>query len=174
MKMSRKMKKFFVTVLTVTLSIVMVVTSAGAINAQTCSCWVEHEDFDAFVQMTWYDDSDELQLTVDLSCYEDANIDTIDVKLFLRIYYYIVIPPNITGDAEFYEYRDTIDSEYTWDSDEIIINIDNFERGCAHSTTNCIDIYLDIECYANYSDGSVRVAFDNYEATLSNGNFESN
>ena len=171
MKISRKMKKYFASCFAAILSIVMVVTSVGAINAQTCSFWVEHEDFDALVQMTWYEDRDLLQLSVDLSCYEDANIDSFNVELDLWIVYLIYCWPNSTGDVYQEQYNFTIDSENTWDSDEIIISISDFERGCAYSTLNSIDVKVEITCWANYSDSSLGVAFNEYEATVFNGNF---
>lgn len=174
MKMSRKMKKFFVTVLTVTLSIVMVVTSAGAINAQPCSFWITREDcedFDALVYLIWYDDWDDLYLTVDVSCSEDANIDSFEVEFVLTIGYVIVELPVITSDSERYQEQYTIAAENTWDSDEIIYIIQDFERNCAHNTTDTIYIDLEVECWVNYSDGSTGFASESFEGTISNGRF---
>lgn len=174
MKISRKMKKFFVTVLTVTLSIVMVVTSAGAINAQTCSFWITYEDcedFDALTYLIWYDDWDDLYLTVDVSCSEDANIDSIEVEFELVISYVIVELPVITNDWDRYEEEYTIAAENTWDSDEIIYIIQDFERNCAHDTTDTIYIDLEVECKVNYSDGSTGFASESFEGKISNGCF---
>ena len=174
MKISRKMKKLFVAFLAATLSIVMVVTSAGAINAQTCSYWVEHEDFDAFVQMTWYDDSDELQLSVDLTCYEDTNIANVSVALEVIIFYNIFTGPDLTMDYERTTHSDTFSPDATWDSDEIIIDFTNFERGCAYSETNSIDIEVEIICNITYTDGSPDETVNNYsDLCTKNSHFSS-
>ena len=134
MKMSRKMKKFFVTVLTVTLSIIMFVTSTSAANTVSYCEYFEHEGVvSATESMSWGINRNLFVFGVDLECYESDIVDFVYVSLHLDVYYPTELEAEIEDEYEQSGIFTYLDTE---ESDELSIAIPNF---------NYDDNYDDIE-----------------------------
>lgn len=130
MKISRKMKKFFASFLTITLSIIMFVTQTSALNTVSNRAYFEREGiFDAYETMTWDPNGNRLDVAIDVECYECATVDYVKVSLAANVKYYEL--ETDTWYVASADRSDTQDLTYldTWDSDEVCISVIDFDRG---------------------------------------------
>lgn len=124
MKISRKMKKFFVSFLTAALSIIMLVTQVSALNIVSYREYFEHGVIvDAVESMSWNITRNIFSFGVDLQCYECDNVNFVYARLDLTIMY-----PSSSTSEEYYD-SGFFTFEDTEDSDELLIDIPNFDRG---------------------------------------------
>lgn len=161
MKISRKMKKIFVTFLTATLSIIMFVTSTSATNIVSYSEYFEHEGVvDAIESMGWYQTRNRFSFGVDLECYECDNVDYVYAKLELTVTY----PSSPTDE----EYSDVTFGYYTpdntWDSDELSITVSNFDRDY-----EIVNVLADITYEIHYDNGVIEQYVYTYNAVAYDG-----
>lgn len=158
MKISRKMKKIFVTFLTATLSIIMFVTSTSAANIVE---YFEHEGVvDAIESMGWNRTRNMFSFGVDLECYECDNVDYVYAKLELTVKY----PLSPTDE----EYSDDTFGYYTpddtWDSDELSITVSNFDRDY-----EIVNVLADITYEIHYDNGVIEQYVYTYNAVAYDG-----
>ena len=154
MKISRKMKKFFVSFLTATLSIIMLVTQVSALNIVSCREYFEHEGVvDAVESMSWNITRNIFSFSVDLECYECDNVDIVQSMLELYVYY-----PSSQTPVYYNRVGDFV-SEDTWDSDELLIDISNFDRGY-----DLVGVWAEITYNIIYDNGDMDLYVYTYEA----------
>lgn len=130
MKISRKIKKFFVSILTATLSIIMFVTSISASNVYSSTKAFEHEGVVSVSQnVTWDSRPNRHTLTfsVDLECYENDEVECVLVEMDLYAYY--PTKNNAITQYSNEEIRGEFTHLNTWDSDEISINVPDYGLG---------------------------------------------
>lgn len=156
MKISRKMKKFFVSFLAATLSIIMFATQTSALNEQTVSAEFEHVGVvDALETMTWDPDRNWFLFSVDLTCYEHSDVDYVEASLELKVEYPSSSVP------EYYDQADVFTYLNTDDSDELLISITNFDQGY-----DSIDITATIT-YEIFYDDSTSILYEyEYDAIV--------
>lgn len=147
MKISRKMKKFLVSFLTVTLSIIMFVTQTSALSTFPISEWfIQNGEVNALEHMAWSSNRNVLTCSVDLTCYENDNVDRVFARLDLW-----VTDTSSSSPAEPY-YDDYTSGNYdylnTWDSDELILCASNF-----NPNLNRYFINAKIKYIIYYNDG---------------------
>ena len=157
MKLSRKMKKFFVSILTATLSIIMFATQTSALNVQTRSAEFteEAEIVQALETISWVPDRNWLLVGVDLECYECDNVDYVQASLEFKVEYPSSSVPVLYNRAGVFTHLDT------WDSDELAITITNFDRDYDIIQMEATIIY---EIY--YDDGQSTLYEYKYDAIL--------
>ena len=152
MKISRKMKKFLVSILTATLSIIMLVTQVSAWNSISY-----HDDFEEEEDIltsregiVWDLTRDRLEFSIDVECYENDDVDFVLVSLDFTTEYYLSLDDDLYSDHVYV--ADYCELTYldTWDSDEILVSISNFERGGIYDQ---IKIYAHIRYEINYNNG---------------------
>lgn len=132
MKNSRKIKRFLVSVLTVTLSIIMFVTQTSAANVVTYNAeFAERAEIvQAYEYITWDSRRNRFTVATDLECYECDDVEYVYAELVLDVYYPSDFITEIDEDDD-HDYES--DGIYTYlnteDSDELIFTIANFDCG---------------------------------------------
>lgn len=152
MKNSRKIKKVLVSILTATLSIIMLVTSASAANIVTISeeFTDERQVVHATEWLTWDKNRNRLLVGVDLSFDEDDYYNEVSASLKLTI-------TNTTYSPATTYFDDTISGDFdysdTWDSDELLFSLadfnPNFERYFITATISYV-VHYDDGCDKEY------------------------
>lgn len=167
MKISRKMKKFFVSILTATLSIIMFATQTSALNVKTRSAEFtdDRQILQATEWITWDKNRNWLLVGVDLS------IDENDYYSIVRTYFSLTIE-NTTYPSPDPYFEDTQSGIYdysdTWDSDEILYSFTDFDPvGDSYTITATItyDIYY-------YDGGNVEYTYENIYTITLNGELQ--
>ena len=169
MKLSRKMKKFFVSILTATLSIIMFATQTSALNIVNNRAYFECEEvFDAYETMTWNPNRNWLDVAIDVECYECDTVDHVSVSLELKVWYYESETDDwyVASTSKFDSYEE-LTYLNTWDSDEVCATITNFDRGNNYEK---IEIMAVITYEIHYVDGDTEDYEYVHSAFLLNGN----
>jgi len=146
MKISRKMKKFFVSFLTSALSIIMLVTQVSALTPISYMGHFEHEGVvEAFEYISWdpRENREYLSFGLDLVCYECENVDSVRVSMSYDVGYYSSITANDHFDADSDSSTGAFHPWDTEDSDEFLFYIYNFDNSCA-KTEIIINILFEI------------------------------
>lgn len=168
MKNSRKIKKVLVSILTATLSIIMFVTQVGALDAVTYNATFEEEAeiVSASEYMIWdyHERRNFLSVGVDLECYECDNVEYVTVSVGVAVGY-LASPTAVNfsyvtsdSDSGSFTYLDTDES------DELIVNIYNIDRGYYETVISAV-IQYDIV----YDNGDVEYYEYTYTASIING-----
>lgn len=152
MKISRKMKKFFVTFLAATLSIIMFATQVSAWDVVSYyEDFEEEEDIlSAREAIVWDITRDKLVFAIDVECYEHDDVDYVLVSLDLTASYYLWATDTLYFDSVYLNDNRELTYLNTWDSDEVTVMISNFERTGIFDKIE-IDAYVRYEI--NYNNG---------------------
>ncbi|MGM9641647.1 MAG: hypothetical protein ACI3XI_00415 [Eubacteriales bacterium] len=150
MKISYKMKKLFVTILATTLSIIMFMTSASAINIVTISeeFTDDEEVVYALEYFAWDKDRHWLTVAVDLCFNEEDTLNEVDASLELWI-------SNTSSSPTTPYYHKFIFGSYncsnTCDSDELLLFITDFNPNFERHFINAQIAYT-----VYYDDGNIQ------------------
>lgn len=164
MKNSRKIKRFLVSVLTITLSIIMFVTSASALTPITYNGYFEHEGVvEAYEYINWdpRENRNFLSFGLDLACYECENVDSVRVSMSIMAGYYY----SVTSERYFDNDSDSLtDTFYPWnteESDEFLFYINDFYN--SHAKTELI---VNILFEIIYCNGDIESYQYEHKATI--------
>ena len=166
MKISRKMKKFFVSFLTAALSIIMLVTQVSAWNVVTYDANFEEESeiVQANEYMTWNITRNMLSIGVDLDCYDHEDVENVHATLNVFVSYYVFSTDTLYTDfVHEFKYA-TLTPEESWDSDELLVIVQNFERGYEK-----VEIMAEITYDINYYNGNTERYVYQHNAYLYDG-----
>lgn len=161
MKISRKMKKFLLTFLAGTLSIIMFATQVSASNIVSYVEYFEHDAVDSLESILWDSDRDRFIFALDLTCYESDDVECVKANLELIIQY----PESPTNEIYQDDASGDFTPENTWDSDEIMLSFSNFSRGY-----DVITVHAYITYEIHYNDEDVQEFLYQYNILIYNNN----
>ena len=126
-----KIKRIISFVLAFTLSIIMFSFQICADTPVTYRAQFEHEAVDSFEYMTWdsHPRRNWLMFGIDLTCYECDSVDSVKVSVGLMVAYLSSSTDSAFSDSELVTTSETFTYLNTDDSDELLITIQNFDRG---------------------------------------------
>ena len=168
MKISRKIKKFFVSILTATLSIIMLVTQVSAWNVVSYYEDFEEEEDILFARegIVWDITRDRLDFSIDVECYEHDDVDYVLVSLDFTASYYLWASDNLPYDSVYLNDNSELTYLNTWDSDEVTVTVSDFERS---GIFDKIEIDACVRYEINYNNGDKERYEYRHIATLLDG-----
>lgn len=164
MKIARKMKKFFASFLTITLSVIMFVTQTSASSIYTKSAvFAERPSIVTAIEtITWDPEHSWFIFGIDLACYESGDVDYVEADLRVKIKYPTSATPDLYTRSGIFTYLNTDDS------DELLIHLDEFDTG-----SYPVIITVDISYEIFFDNGTTDLYKYKYNATLFNSTFDS-